>query len=731
MDNNSKEKKPYYLRKLRRGVTLRFNGYDHDGIPHWLLYDEGQNKFYEVGWTEYEMLSRWYLGDPASIIHAVNTETTLKLEIKDIEQLIDFLNRNYLVEQRWRSVYQQAKDQKVIKSDNLFYWFIRYYLFFRIPLFHPDKFLNKTKYIGKFIFSHLVFYIMLGLFIIAVYQIGQQWEEFKHTFASIFSWQGLFFYFIAFSIAKFFHEFGHAYMCKLYGVSVPTMGIAFLVFWPVLYTDTTQSWSLPSHQRLRIALAGMWVETYVTIIAAIIWANTYNLTIQMTCYVMVAINWVSTFLINASPFMRFDGYYALSDILKVPNLQNRSFALARWQIRNWLFDLDEPMPEQFSNRMHWILVTYAIVTWIYRLIIYIAIAILVYHYFFKAAGIILFIIELFAFILRPIFLEFKHWYELRNQFSLNKRSCFTIICTTILLLLFFLPIQQGIKINATLSHEHEFIYALQDAILQNKIPERGTLVKKGEVIIKLKSPELDANLKKTQFEYEKIEAKIRRAAFNKNYSAQLAILEAELSEKKAQYNKLMKLNEQLIIKAPFNGVISDVSPNAYPGNMIMKNSWIIDILNPQLRIIEGFVEQPDFEEIKVGLSGFFYPINLEDPKIPVKVIGIESINTAQLIINYSKQSESKRTDKKNMPLDTPIFHSNVLGGNIPTEITEKGEYIPVDSIYRVLLLPEDGLNSNYLDRVKVGMVIVTTNPHSLAYRTLYKIKKILIQESGF
>src|SRR5581483_669498 len=200
--------------------------------------------------------------------------------------------------------------------------------------------------------------------------IGLRWDEFTHTFSTIFNWQGLFLYFIAFTIAKLFHELGHAYMCKQYGVSVPTMGVAFLVFWPVLYTDTTLSWSLPSYQRLRITFAGMWVETYVTIIAALMWANVHSVTIQMVCYVTVAINWVSTLLINMSPFMRFDGYYALSDILKVPNLQNRSFELARWQIRNWLFGFEEPTPEFFSPRMHKILIIYALITWFYRLVIY-------------------------------------------------------------------------------------------------------------------------------------------------------------------------------------------------------------------------------------------------------------------------------------------------------------------------------------------------------------------------
>lgn len=719
----------YRLRKLRKGVTFRFNGYDHDGIPHWLLYDAGRNKFFVIGWPEYEMLSRWPLGDPQSILEAVNSETTLNLEMRDFENLLDFLNRNYLTEQRWRNVYDKAKEQKIIKGENLFYWFIRYYLFFRVPIFHPDKFLNKTRKFGEFLFKRSTLFVMMFLGMVAVYQIGSQWENFTHTFSTIFNWQGFMFYFIAFSIAKCFHEFGHAYMAKLYGVSVPTMGIAFLVFWPVLYTDTTHSWSLPSHQRLRIALAGMWVETYITIIAALIWANVHNVTIQMICYVMVTINWVSTLLINVSPFMRFDGYYVLSDILKTPNLQGRSFALARWQLRNWLFGWEEGLPEHFSKRMHWILVTYAFITWIYRLIIYFGIAILVYHYFFKALGIILFLIELFAFILRPFVVELQTWYDLRHQFTLNRRTFITCTCATIFLIIMCLPINQNINMNATLSYSHEFLHPSQNAILQNTLPLPGTAVKANQVLIELKSPELEENLKTAQLEYDKILAEVRRASFNENFSNDLGTLEAKISEKKTQYDKLVALQQQLIIKAPFDGIISDVAPNVQPGDTVMKNSWLLDIVNPRVLVVEAYADQADITSLNPGDTGFFYPINLEQPKVAVKLFAIEPVNVTELTWSYSKESEHKRNTQESVPVDTPIYHASLLGGKIATNLTDKGKYVPVDSIYRVLLTPEQ--SSLNLRRVELGTVILTVKPRSYVYRLFYKLKRVFVQESGF
>jgi hypothetical protein len=57
---------------------------------------------------------------------------------------------------------------------------------------------------------------------------------------------------------------------------------------------------------------------------------------------------LATLAINASPFMRFDGYFLLADYLGLPNLHSRAFALARWQLRKTC-GLDDPVPEHFPK----------------------------------------------------------------------------------------------------------------------------------------------------------------------------------------------------------------------------------------------------------------------------------------------------------------------------------------------------------------------------------------------
>ncbi len=731
MDNDNPiqsmpNEKQLKLPELRNGISFAFNDYDMDGKPQWVIHDSGRNKFFMIGLQEYEILKRWSLGRADLVIEAVNRETTLNIELSDIENFTKFLASHYLIKQTGYQIYQRAKEQKLFKNDNFLRWIIDYYLFFKIPLFHPDHFLTKTKILGQWLFSRTMFYIMVVLAVIALYQLNTKWDEFTHTFPTIFSWQGLFFYFIAYSICKLLHELGHAYQCKLYGVPVPSLGIAFLVFWPVLYTDTTLSWSLKSNQRMRIALAGILVETYITIIAALIWSNVHNQVIQTICYVTITINWMASLLINVSPFMRFDGYYVLADYLKIPNLQPRAFALARWQIRHWLFHWPDPPPERFSPQMHRFLVAYSFVTWIYRLVLYFGIALLVYHFFIKLVGIILFSIELFYFILGPIIREIQTWIYHKEKFSFNLRTKVTLFLGIFLSLVFFLPLNESIKLPATLSYKHEFLIAPEDGILETKPPLIGSTIKANQPIVKMTSPELNHQLEQSQLEYKKMVEELRRASINSYYSNQKNILSSNISEEQAKYSKLYNQYKKMTIEVPFNGIMVDVAPDLEPGNAIPKGAWIGDVISPTEVEVEAFVSQIDVNNLRPGLTGHFYPADISEPIIAVKVKSIEIVNSSKLNCRYS--TELKQDKNENAVVETPCYHISELGGDIASLLTEEAEYVPVDSIFRVTLITQKPVTISHIQR---GTVVVKTEPVSYADKVFYNFKTIFIKQSGF
>ena len=119
------------------------------------------------------------------------------------------------------------------------------------------------------------------------------------------------------------------------------MGVSFLVMMPVLYTDTSAAWRLRSRRaRMAIDAAGIMAELRSPRSRCSSGLPPDG-PVRTASFVLATTSLATSLLVNASPFMRFDGYYLLSDWLRVPNLAPRAFALMRWRLREALFGLGE------------------------------------------------------------------------------------------------------------------------------------------------------------------------------------------------------------------------------------------------------------------------------------------------------------------------------------------------------------------------------------------------------
>jgi putative peptide zinc metalloprotease protein len=69
--------------------------------------------------------------------------------------------------------------------------------------------------------------------------------------------------------------------------------------------------------------------------AVLAWGLLPDGELRSTAFVLATISLVATLLVNASSFLRFDGYFILCDLLDIPNLYARCFALAREESTRW------------------------------------------------------------------------------------------------------------------------------------------------------------------------------------------------------------------------------------------------------------------------------------------------------------------------------------------------------------------------------------------------------------
>jgi hypothetical protein len=116
-------------------------------------------------------------------------------------------------------------------------------------------------------------------------------------------------------VSALFHECGHAAGCRYGGARPGKIGIGIYLVWPAFFTNVTDSYRLSRAGRLRTDLGGVYFNA-VFILAL---AGIYEATSAQILLLVIALTHLEM-LEQMMPFVRFDGYFILSDLIGVPDL---------------------------------------------------------------------------------------------------------------------------------------------------------------------------------------------------------------------------------------------------------------------------------------------------------------------------------------------------------------------------------------------------------------------------
>jgi putative peptide zinc metalloprotease protein len=125
-------------------------------------------------------------------------------------------------------------------------------------------------------------------------------------------------------VSAAFHECGHAAACRYGGARPGVIGAGVYLVWPSLFTDVTDSYRLSRAGRLRTDLGGL----YFNLIFILALAGLYSATSAEILLIVIAVTHLEM-LEQLLPFVRFDGYFILSDLVGVPDLFARVAPILR------------------------------------------------------------------------------------------------------------------------------------------------------------------------------------------------------------------------------------------------------------------------------------------------------------------------------------------------------------------------------------------------------------------
>jgi len=636
-----------------------------DGAPAWSLHDPVRNLFYRLDWATFEVLARWHLGNPQAIVQALQQETTLRVKEESVLQVAEFLVQGELAKRLSPASITAMGTEHRRRQAGWITWLLHHYLFFRVPLWRPDAWLERVLPHVQWVFNKS-FAWMTGLALaVGLYLVGQQWERFASTLVDFFSWQGVMAYAVTLTFVKFLHELGHGFTAKRYGCKVPVMGVAFLVMFPVAYTDVNDAWKLDNaKRRMAIDAAGIVTELVVAVWSTLAWALLPDGALRHGAFLLATTTWVSTVVINASPFMRFDGYFLLMDALDMPNLHQRAFAMARWRLRELLFGLGERKPEELPRARYLFVLAFAYVTWLYRLVVFAGIAWLVYSTIPQPLGTVLGAVELAWFLVLPIWSEVKAWIKRAPDIAARPRVKSTLLAMFLGCSVLLVPWDTRVSAPALLRPEvsHPLV-APGASFLEAITVKHGQTVEAGELLVKLQLPDLNYQQQVARARASGLQWKVENSGLQSKLHENQRVLQASLGKAEAEVQGLSREKDRYAMRSPIEGVVYWMDPDWAPGTWVRANAPIVEVADVRAWQGYAYLSEKEVKRVQVGDSARFFAESGHLGAVPLVVSRVDQ-------------------DASHVLQDGIL--ASVYGGEIL--VREKaGRLVPEQAIYRVTL----------------------------------------------
>ncbi len=463
----------------------------------------------------------------------------------------------------------------------------------RIPLFDPDRLLERGLPLVGWLFSPLGFGLWLLLIATGTVLAASHWSELTNNLADrVLSAQGLALLFISYPLVKAVHEFGHAFAAKRWGGEVHEIGIMLLVLMPVPYVEASSASAFPDkYRRMVVGAMGIMVELALAAIALLLWLAMEPGISRALAFNVMLIGGVSTLLFNGNPLLRFDGYYVLADWLEIPNLATRAQRHLGWLAQHYLFgarDLEPPVLGPGEGR--W-LVFYGISSFLYRQLILFAIVLFIAGQLFFI-GVLLAIWAVSTQLLWP---PIKGLHFVLTNPKLDRRRVRSVLVTAglvgaLALLILVVPMPSWTRAEGVIQlPEQAGLRARADGQVTRLVAADGSRVDAGQPVVAMQDPYLDLQVAVLQARLRELEARLTRAQVDDRPGTQ--VVREEIAQARRDLTRAEERRADLVQTAPMSGPLIVPDAADLPGRFLRRGDVVAYIGGLADANVRAVVEQ--------------------------------------------------------------------------------------------------------------------------------------------
>jgi putative peptide zinc metalloprotease protein len=384
-------------------------------------------------------------------------------------------------------------------------------LFFRIPLFDPDRSLTRLVDCVPFLWTRTFVGLAISGMIAAFCILTANGREIAAVATETRSWFDAALFLTVMLGCTAVHEVAHGATLKFYRGEVHDTGVLFMFFTPCLYCNVSDAWLLPDKwKRLAVTAAGGFSDLCLWAAGVFLWRLTVPGTFINTAAFFVMTVCGGRSLLNFNPLLRLDGYYLLSDWLSIPNLRPRALDYWMQHLRWLLWGAAKPKPVNEARA----LLIYGFVCWCFALVFLDLIFLQFFSYMggqfgFVGLGLVLL---LMGFAFRRVFKGFfsgEFGTMLKNRHG--RTAAWLVALLSLGGILFLVPV------HSTTNGEFE---VRPGSVVQIHIPvagvvravhaEDGGIVQEGDLLAQLRSSTLESDITKTEDLLREVEANLAR-----------------------------------------------------------------------------------------------------------------------------------------------------------------------------------------------------------------------------
>jgi putative peptide zinc metalloprotease protein len=164
------------------------------------------------------------------------------------------------------------------------------------------------------------------------------------------------------------HEFAHGMTCKAFGGRATEVGVLMVYYFlPALYCNVSGIHLIPTRgRRLWVIAAGVYWQLMIGAISLLAWFVLAPHTLPADLVFIFLLGSVLDVFFNANPLIKLDGYYFLSQWLRLPNLMDRSRAYWRSVLKRMLFGERNVEAARYDRRERLIYLVFGLLSFAYN-----------------------------------------------------------------------------------------------------------------------------------------------------------------------------------------------------------------------------------------------------------------------------------------------------------------------------------------------------------------------------